>query len=252
MALVQSDIDSILDKAQGGTITKASATITLSTGVPVADDTLVVNGVTFTFVAEPVGAYEIDIAGTIDAQITEIAAVLNASTDNYVQEASYTADLDNDQLDVEYKVAGEVGNTFTLAATFDTAANVSIAGAATVTGDGTSTTLTGGAAVGGTKYLSSEDTGGTIVANRLDDVFEANVVTLISLVEFVLANSQDPTSNESIARRQRKILKEVLNRMAASIKPASNRTASDVAAISTKVASDAVARYNYKPRSEDI
>lgn len=258
MAITQAQMDTILDAAQGSAIAKASATITILNDEPVEDDILVVNGVTFTFKDEPSGSYEIDVETTIDAQVTEIVSVLSAAAELDENEstlgvATYTADLGNDQIDVEYKVAGTVGNTFTLSATFGTTANVSIVGAATVTGDATSTTLTGGASTGGTKYLSEGDSNGSIKEGRLDDTFEANVVACIAAVEFTLANSQDPAVNADRARLQRKIMKEVLNRMAAAIKPAAANTgANDLASTSAKVATDAISRYDHKPRTLEI
>jgi hypothetical protein len=257
MAITQSNISAILTAAQGSSgVAKASATITLANDEPIEDDVIVVNGVTFTFKDDPSGYYEIDVKTTIDAQVTEIVSVLNTAAALEAQEGvldlvTYTADLDNDQVDIEYKVAGPVGNAFTLEATLDTAANISIVGAATVSGDGTSTTLDGGAATGGTKYLSEADSG-EIKEGRLDDTFEANVVAIIAAVEFVLANSQDPSADVSVARRQRKVLKEVLNRMAAAIKPAADSASSDLSSISARVANDAIARYDYKPREDDL
>lgn len=376
MALVQAThFDTALDAAQGTSIAKAAATITHVTAEPAEDDVIIVNGVTFTWKTAPSGTNEIAHGASIDDSITNLAAALQASTDPAVNQATYTADLGNDRVDVEYKIAGAIGNAFTLEATYATTANVSIAGATTEAGDGTETTLTGGAETGATAYMSEDvakasatithatdepiegdtlvvngatftfkatpvsqydinietslaaqaattaaaleastdprvvlasysaagavvtvlynepgtvgnaftlsatldttawisiagaatvtgtgaqttldggsDTIGLLSQGRLDDTFEANVATVIAMAEFVLANTVDPTSDPSEARRQRHLMKETMNRFASKIAVQVDENSDDRVADAFQAAKAALRRFNGRIRPDD-
>jgi hypothetical protein len=92
----------------------ASATITISTN-PVANDTVVVNGVTFTFVATATTPFQVTIGGTAAATAANLQAKLAASTAGKVVIAKYTVNAAI--VTVTYDSKGVEGNTFTLVKT---------------------------------------------------------------------------------------------------------------------------------------
>lgn len=130
---------------------KASGTITIS-GNPVADETFVVNGVTYTFKATPAAKNHVKItAGDNTAMATAAAAAINA------YEARYEARLNGDGNRAPSVVAtsalgvvtvtaiaeGTTGNALTLT---ENATNVAVSGAGT---------LAGGSATGSIKSTSA-------------------------------------------------------------------------------------------------
>lgn len=96
---------------------------------PTAGDTITINGVEFTFVDDTPGANEIDIQGTVIQTVDEIVSVLNGSSDDDVNDATYSRPTGTQRLRVVHDTVGQAGNAFTLEAS-----------TATVSGD----TLTGG------------------------------------------------------------------------------------------------------------
>ncbi len=76
-------------------------------------ETLTVNGVDFTFVPSTPGAFQIQVGTTPAATAANIAAVLSASTDPDVDDATYS--VSGATVTVEYAVIGTGGNAFTLA-----------------------------------------------------------------------------------------------------------------------------------------
>lgn len=107
--------------------TAAAGSITV-TALPIANDTLTVNGTVFTFKASPAAPTDLSIAGSVNAQATAIAAALNGSADANVSKASYAANAA--VVAVAFKTVGTVGNAFTLA---KTSAGLTVSGA-TLTG----------------------------------------------------------------------------------------------------------------------
>lgn len=81
--------------------------------LPVATETLAVNGVTFTFIAGSSTSTDVQIGPTITATAIELANVLNASASGSITVATYTAD--GSTVVVTYDTAGTGGNSFTLA-----------------------------------------------------------------------------------------------------------------------------------------
>lgn len=145
--------DSIVRDASG---TRASAVIELETAVPANNDTITVNGVTFTFKTTVAAANDIDIGATQAATAANFVAVFNASTSDAVK--GLVASSSNEFITIRSDVVGSAGNSIAIAGTFATATNLEIVGAATVDGSGTATTLTGGATdanIGGTKASGS-------------------------------------------------------------------------------------------------
>lgn len=88
--------------------------------VPAADDTIVINGVTFTFKASGAAGNEINIGADVDETLANAALILEASVEVDVDDATYTtdaydADTGYGYLNITHDTPGEDGNAFTLA-----------------------------------------------------------------------------------------------------------------------------------------
>lgn len=112
---------------------KASGSITIATQ-PTNGQTMVVNGQTVTFKTAPVNPLDVLIGATTAATAANLAAVLNASTNDSIEVAGYTAAAN--VVTVTYDARGVEGNAFTIA-TGTAGASITVSGA----------TLTGGVAV---------------------------------------------------------------------------------------------------------
>jgi hypothetical protein len=134
LALLQRMLPGATNVDSGGT--KATGTITISTN-PANGETIVVNGVTFTFRTAAPYPYDVLIGATATDTATNLAAKLNAYPDTRISVATYTPAAA--VVTVQYKTAGTEGNAYTLV-TGTAAAKVTMSGA-TLTG-GTVTTVT--------------------------------------------------------------------------------------------------------------
>lgn len=107
---------------------KATGNITFVTAIPAAGDTITVNGIVFTFRATATTLpTDIFPGTTITTAATATAAALNASVADGVTDAIYTAALG--VVTVTQRNAGTAGNSFTLAKTAATAANLTVSAA---------------------------------------------------------------------------------------------------------------------------
>ena len=97
------------------TQTKATAYIAFS-GQPLANSSIALNGVTWTFVSGTPSGNQTQIGANLDAALTVLAIDLNASADTQVAKCIYTANTDLDRLEVQFDTVGTGGNAFTLAA----------------------------------------------------------------------------------------------------------------------------------------
>ena len=112
--------------------TQASGSITFS-GQPAPDSTIMLGGVTWTFVSDTPSGNQAQIGADFDATLAALASDLNALADSEIAKCSYTANPKNDRLEIAFDVAGTDGNAFTLAAS---AASNGTVSAATLTGGG--------------------------------------------------------------------------------------------------------------------
>lgn len=108
---------------------------------PSVNDTLVFNGVTFTFVASSASAVQITIGATLATAIANALVILNASVNAAITPATYSSSGAG-IIDITYDTKGTVGNAYTLGTA--TGGNVTRSAA----------TLTGGA--GGTAIVTVE------------------------------------------------------------------------------------------------
>ncbi|MFZ1413879.1 MAG: phage tail tube protein, partial [Defluviicoccus sp.] len=108
------------------TQTKAAGHIAFA-GQPAANSTITLNGVTWTFVTGTSASNQTQIGVSLDATLTALAADLNGSAEAQVSKCTYTANTALDRLEIEFDTAGVTGNTFTLAASANSAGTVSAA-----------------------------------------------------------------------------------------------------------------------------
>lgn len=111
--------------------TKATGLITFVTAVPVNNDKVTINGVDFTFKTVPVGPHELAIPATIAAAGPALAAAIKNSVDPRV--SSLIATAVGAVVTLTAVEFGSAYNSYTLAKTFATTANLTLSGA-TLTG----------------------------------------------------------------------------------------------------------------------
>ena len=201
-----------------------------------AGDSVTVNGVALQFIpasqTSPT-ATDVAIGATFAATSALLKTYLNASVNSSIDDAVYT-DSGTGIVTVTHKVGGTGGNSFTLA---KSGTNIAVSGA-TLSG-GTSNSAIGQFQVVGT------DIGEVLVA-RADNTFEDNMLALMAAIDFVVQNTADPSTSVDTAvtcRRQRKVLKETLQELAAAIRPNLSTTdtrAADAAIVRAK----GIAKYN--------
>ncbi len=112
--------------------TQASGTYTFSAN-PTNGQTIILNGVTWTFTTGAPSTAHTQIAGSTADTLTALAADLNLSVNSHLVNATYT--VDPTVLTITYDTIGTVGNAYTLAA-------------GTYGGSVSGATLTGGASAG--------------------------------------------------------------------------------------------------------
>jgi hypothetical protein len=115
--LIETTLQNMLETTPGATFVtdgvKASGTVTLAAN-PTNNNTIIINGVTFTFRTTAALATEVTIGATAAATAANLAKVLNLSGNALVSVAKYSAA--STVVTVTYADYGVVGNAFTLAA----------------------------------------------------------------------------------------------------------------------------------------
>ena len=106
----------------------ATGTITFSAN-PTATDTITINGTAFTYVASGATGAQINIGSDLAATLAETKAVLNASADTDVDDATYDHN-GSTVLTITHDTAGSAGNSFTLAASAATVSGSTLSGGA--------------------------------------------------------------------------------------------------------------------------
>jgi hypothetical protein len=118
--LAETTVENLVRIMPGATLTESSGTQATGTIVftdnPSADETLTINGVRYTFKAEPTGDFQIDIGANLAGTLDNIVAKLNSATAPSVTRATYTEDGD-DTLTITYDAKDVLGNAFTIATT---------------------------------------------------------------------------------------------------------------------------------------
>lgn len=138
-ALAVGSPPSIVVKIQGNEV-KASGTITFSAAAT-ANDTLIINGVTFTAKASGAGANEFNIGVTATASATNLAAAINASVTALV--AGYvTATSALGVVTVSSALYGIGGNQATIAEGVDGGSVITVSGARLTAGATDASALT--------------------------------------------------------------------------------------------------------------
>lgn len=95
---------------------------------PTDGDTITINGTIFTFVDDSPGTGEIEIQSTVVQTIDAAVTALNGSSDDDVNDATYSRPSSTQRLKVVHDTAGATGNTFTLAASVATVSGETLTG----------------------------------------------------------------------------------------------------------------------------
>lgn len=116
--LAETTIENMVKIMPGAVLTSvggvaAFGTYTLSATAPIANETVVINGVTFTFKVAPVGQLQVKTEATSALAAANLLAKLNACTTPAVSLADYT--LLGLAITATYEAQGVAGNAFTLA-----------------------------------------------------------------------------------------------------------------------------------------
>lgn len=159
--------------------TKANGSILFSVN-PSNNDTITLNGVTWTFKTTVAGAAQTGIQPTLQQTLAQLVSDLTASANAGLTVASYSSDAVN--LFIVYKTVGTGGNAYTLAASVATPSAGTLTGG-TTTGIGTLTINTAGvfsALPAGGNMTESATSGGGSGASFQTAVFGPNAVTISS------------------------------------------------------------------------
>lgn len=132
--LAETTLENLISIMPGATMVqtggvKATGTITFSTGAPSADDTVTINGVTYTFKASPASEYEVAVGSTFTEAATNLMAKIAQSVDPRILTADYSRAAG--VITVTYESYGTIGNSFTLAKSGD---NIAVSGATLASG----------------------------------------------------------------------------------------------------------------------
>lgn len=192
MAVTKANVKTVVSAAQGGVA--ATGTITVTSGQNAANnDTVTVNGVVVTFKTSGATGNQVNIGADAAATAAALQAFLAASTDAAIAKAEYT--VASNVVTITYKVAGTVGNAFTLA---KVGTNLTVSGA----------NLASGSNAGATDFLVD------IPEVKQDSDLEKNLLALVALVDHAILNTANPATDIAKARKQRKLLKNVLSELA--------------------------------------
>lgn len=219
MAVTKANVKTVLSAAQGGVA--ATGTITVTTGQNAANnDTVTVNGVVFTFKTSGATGNQVNLGANAGATAAALQAVLAASTDEAVAKADYS--VSTNVVTVTYKVAGTVGNAFTLA---KSGTNLSVSAA----------NLANGALTDATDLLTG------IEEAKQDSDLEQSLIAVIGLINHVLLNTANPATDQAKCRKQRKLVKNVLDDLSGFVPTVADAT-DDRAAVAENVKDRAIRR----------
>lgn len=167
------DVDVYNPLPQLWTVANSSGPFTAATGylqyngLPAVNDTITLNGITFTYVAGSPGAGQLRIQGTVAGQVSFDSSVLAGSVVPQLSVASYSSNTN--QILITYKTLGTGGNGYGISAS---SANIVPSG----------TTLTGG-------------------SNALRKVILTNLVSAIAVItNSPSEDTWDPIFTEAVVR----------------------------------------------------
>lgn len=202
----------------------ASGTINATAGIPADNDTFVLNGKTYTFkttlsntdgfvligasattaIANLVAAVTLGAgAGTTYAAATTAPTGITAAVSSPATVATITA-----------TAVGTAGNSLTLA---KTGTNLAVSGATLSGGVAISGSRSGATLSGGTAGTGDFDADVIVSEERMNSTFERGVLAVIAAVCGSIELSMNPETDIDVARRQRRLLKDALIKMAAEV-----------------------------------
>lgn len=131
LPLAETTLDNLARIMPGATLVEsggsaATGTITFA-GNPSEDDTITLNGVTFTFKGTASGETQVDIGVDLPTTLDNLVTKANAATDASVTVATYTEN-GTDTFTVTYDENSVDGNSYTLAASAATVSGATLSG----------------------------------------------------------------------------------------------------------------------------
>lgn len=116
-ASVATPSGAVLTGGTGGGGSKATGYYLFNAGNPTNGKTIILNGITWTFVTGIPSGPQTQIQSNLFSTILELASDLNSSVNPFIDVASYVANVvgSNSYLRITYKTNGTAGNSYTLA-----------------------------------------------------------------------------------------------------------------------------------------
>lgn len=184
------DMASALELLQDVLSNPAATGVVTFTGLPSADDTLVVGDITYTWKAAPSAAFEVDIGADADGCVTNLVAAINLTgtagvtygADTTIHPEVFAADGAGSTVDLTAFDVGAVGNSIVFT---ESMANTTISGSGTLTGGSDGITLT---ATGNGTVSTFVEGASTFTANaHIGDTFTFDAATTTADLQGVVA-----------------------------------------------------------------
>jgi len=141
--------------------TKATGVITFTSN-PASGKTIVLNGVTWTFVSGTASGNQTKIGANLSSTMTTLASNLNASSNSSIKLATYYGT--STMLEITYKTAGTAGNAYTLSSGTSPASVTAASNAGTYSSTPKCTYTLNGNSAAAAPFLQMTNWGGCVMA----------------------------------------------------------------------------------------
>lgn len=203
----------------------ATGSVNLTAGNAADGNTFTINGKTYTFQTSLTNSDgNVLIGGSATASIANLVAAITLGAGAGTTYAAATTAPSNvtgavngttaTVADITATAVGTAGNSYTLAKSGTNLAvsGATLSGGVAISGSRSGATLSGGAAGTG-----DFDASVIVDAARMDSTFERGVLAVIAAVCGIVELTADPSSDNDLARRQRRVLKDALIKLAADV-----------------------------------
>lgn len=210
----------------------ATGSVNLTAGNAADGNTFVINGKTYTFQDTLTNSNgNVKIGGSATATIANLVAAITggagsgsayaAATTTHTTVTAAVNGTTATVADITANTVGTGGNAYTLAKTgTNTAVSAAtLSGGVAISGSRSGATLSGGSAGTG-----DWDPGVIVSAARMNSTFERGVLAVLAATCGIVELTADPSSDNDKARQQRRVLKDVLTKLAADLSVVANTT----------------------------